>query len=149
MTYWLQVFTAKSFSEFQKAGAMVSGFPERRWGVVQQLQPGDIIICYLKGISSWVGALEVLSKAFWDETLIWQDAIYPSRVKVKPIVLLDAHAGITIKDMLTKLQLFCYLADTKSWGAALRMSPRRLAEEDGKLIISQISTTAMRKRHNV
>ncbi|MBL7208941.1 MAG: hypothetical protein ISS52_02460 [Dehalococcoidia bacterium] len=32
MTCWLDVFTPKSWEEFNKAGARVSGFPERRWG---------------------------------------------------------------------------------------------------------------------
>jgi len=59
MNYWLDLFTVQTYEEFQKAGAKVSGFRERQWNRCQRIQPGDKLLCYLTGISRWVGVLTV------------------------------------------------------------------------------------------
>jgi hypothetical protein len=60
--YWLDLFTPQTWNEFLKAGSSVSGFRESRWSAVQKIQEGDYLLCYLTGISRWVGVLEVTSK---------------------------------------------------------------------------------------
>ena len=143
MTYWLDVFTPKSWEEFKKAGATVSGFSIRRWKTVQGIRPGDILICYMKGQSCWFAALEVISDAFQDyETRIWSDDIYPARIQVKPLVMVDPKKAIPAKRILPRLKLFANLRDHQGWGVLLRISPRRLAEEDGNLIISELRKLA-------
>jgi len=42
----------------------VSGFRESRWATVQKIKPGDYLLCYLTGISRFIGALEVVSPPF-------------------------------------------------------------------------------------
>lgn len=139
MTYWLDVFTPKTWREFQKAGAAVSGFPERRWTTVQRIQIGDILLCYMKSYSCWFGALKVVSEAFRDDsTRIWSDAPYPCRVQVQPLVTLEPEKGIAAKEMLHKLTLFANVRDPKRWSWPLRGSPRQLAKEDGDLIMSKL-----------
>ena len=59
--YWLDLFTPQTWNEFQKAGSSVSGFRESRWPAVQRIQKGDYLLCYLTGVSRWVGILEVQS----------------------------------------------------------------------------------------
>jgi len=83
--YWLDLFTGKTWEEFLKIGAKVSGFRERRKIVAQKIHPGDYLICYLTGISRFVGVLKVKSDCFVDETPIWEDAVFPIRFKVKLI----------------------------------------------------------------
>jgi hypothetical protein len=67
-TYWLDLFTGSTWQEFLDAGGKVSGFRERRWRTVQQPKPGDYLLCYLTGISRWIGLLEVTSAPFRDAT---------------------------------------------------------------------------------
>jgi hypothetical protein len=63
-SYWLDLFTGSTWQEFLDAGGGVSGFRERRWRTVQQIKPGDYLLCYLTGISRWIGLLEVTSAPF-------------------------------------------------------------------------------------
>ena len=65
-TYWLDLFTGTTWREFLDAGGGVSGFRERRWNTVRQIKPGDYLICYLTGISRFIGMLEVRSKPYVD-----------------------------------------------------------------------------------
>ncbi len=77
MAYWLDLFSAKTWQEFLDAGGTVSGFREGRWSMVQKLKPGDKLLCYLTGISRFIGILEVASEPFKDNAKIWEDAAFP------------------------------------------------------------------------
>jgi hypothetical protein len=86
--YWLDLFTGATWHEFLDAGGDISGFCERRWKILQQIRPGDYLLCYLTGVSRWIGALEVVSSPFRDSSLIWKDEAFPCRVRVKNVVAL-------------------------------------------------------------
>jgi len=58
--YWLDLFTGTTWQEFLDAGSEVSGFRERRRKTVQQIKRGDYLLCYLTGVSRWIGVLEVV-----------------------------------------------------------------------------------------
>lgn len=140
MTYWLDVFSPKSWEEFKKAGATISGFPERRWRGVQRIDAGDILVCYMARQHRWFAALEVTSKAFRDSAPIWTDDVYPVRLKVKPVVTVEPPSkGIPAKETLSKLKLFSGL---KNIGLALRTSPRILDKQDGDLLINELRSLA-------
>src|SRR5919108_1221068 len=81
-SYWLDLFTGTTWEEFLAAGADVTGFREKRWSTVQKIQPGDYLLCYLTGISRFVGLLEATSPAFRDSAPIWKDEEFPCRVRV-------------------------------------------------------------------
>jgi len=96
------------------------------------------LIYYVKTpIKRWVGASKVTSGAFHDETLIWEDASYAWRVKIKPLLFVNVNKGVPYEALLGKLRLF---SKTKlgAEGQALRYSPRRMNPEDGELILSEL-----------
>jgi hypothetical protein len=77
------------------AGGTVSGFPESRWKTVQQVRVGDYLLCYLTGISRFIGVLEVVKAPYKDNTkLIWKDDVFPCRLGVKPIQVLTPETAI-------------------------------------------------------
>jgi predicted RNA-binding protein len=69
--YWLDLFTGITWEEFLEHGANISGFRESRKKVARRVSPGDYFLCYLTGISRFVGMLEVKSKCYFDTTRIW------------------------------------------------------------------------------
>jgi hypothetical protein len=66
------LFTGTTWQEFLDAGASVSGFRKRRWKTVQRIKPGDYLLCYLTGVSRFIGVLEVTSDPYWDETPVME-----------------------------------------------------------------------------
>jgi EVE domain len=94
--YWLDLFTGTTWEEFLAAGGEVSGFRERRWKTVQQMKPGDYLLCYLTGISRWIGVLEVVSEPFKDTTPIWKDEAFPARVRVRPVATLSPETAVPV-----------------------------------------------------
>ena len=69
--YWLDLFTGATWDEFKAADARTSGFRESRWKIVQKIKPGDYFLCYLTGVSRFIGILEVVGDAYKGTTPIW------------------------------------------------------------------------------
>ncbi|MDQ6632438.1 MAG: hypothetical protein M3Y82_11910 [Verrucomicrobiota bacterium] len=135
MNYWLDLFTGTTWNEFQKSGASVSGFSYRMRKTVQKIQRGDILLCYLTGVMRWVGALEVIGQTD-DKTPIWKDAEFPSRLKVKPLLMLSPTNGIPMSQLEGKVQFYQTKADSGKFKGFVRGSPAIFKEkENGDFIL--------------
>lgn len=137
--YWSDLFTGKTWEEFLKNGANVSGFRERRRKTTEQIEVGDYLICYLTGISRFVGVLEVLSPVYVDKSALWKDEVFPQRFKVRTIYELDASTALPITDFKDKLKLFKNLKSPKAWSGFFRGSPALFDPQDGKAIVDAIA----------
>jgi restriction system protein len=133
MNYWLDLFTVQTFEEFQKAGAKVSGFRDRQWNRCQRLQAGDKLLCYLTGISRWVGVLTVTGAAYRSEDRIWEMDVFPVRLPVEADILLPPEHGIPHTTLMPSLH-----SPAKAWARLLRGSPNLLRAEDGQAILEAI-----------
>src|SRR5436305_13555185 len=77
MSYWLNLFTGRTWQEFQAAGAKVSGFREHNWKRAEQIKLGDIFLCYMVGVKRWVGLLEITSARFRADSTIFGEEVFP------------------------------------------------------------------------
>lgn len=137
MNYWFDAFTGRTWDEFRKAGASVSGFNERFRKQVGRLKPGDILLCYLTGVMRWVGALEVVGPTN-DQTAIWSESGFPVRVSVKPVVLLDAEHGVPMSQLEAKVSFFRGPEDFGKYRGIVRKSPSLLELQDGQVILNLV-----------
>lgn len=135
--YWIDLFSAQTWSEFLEAGADVSGFRERRWSAVRRLKVGDILLCYLTGVSRFIGALEVVRPAFRSAEPIWKDESFPCRVGVKPLVTLTPETAVPILDLRDRLSIF-KPDQPRVWTGAVRGSPTRFRGKDGDAIMAAL-----------
>src|SRR5680860_155489 len=124
-SYWLDLFTGKTWEEFLAAGGDVTGFRETRWSTVQKMRPGDVLLCYVTGISRWIGALEVTGEPFKSEERIWEDAVFPSRVPVKVLVSLPPDNAIPVRVLADKLSYFLNAGSPMGWTGHFRGSTTR------------------------
>jgi hypothetical protein len=137
-SYWLDLFTGKTWQEFLDAGAKVSGFREGRWKTVQRIKPGDYLLCYLTGVSRFIGVLEVMSDPFKDTAPIWKDEVFPCRVEVKEFVSLTPEAAVPIHHLKDQLSIFQNLSSPNAWTGHVRGSPAKWNASDGKAIIEAL-----------
>jgi hypothetical protein len=141
-SYWLDLFTHVTWQEFLKAGAGVSGFRESRWSMLQKVKVGDYFLCYLTGISRWIGLLEVISTPFRDTTTIWKDEIFPCRVKVKVVAKLTPETGIPVKEMKDQLSVFETAGAALAWTGHFRGSPTKWKASDGEAVVKAVLQAA-------
>ena len=136
--YWLDLFTGTTWQEFIDAGAEVSGFRETRWSTVRKIKPGDYLLCYLTGVSRFIGILEVTSKPYKDNSLIWKVNEFPCRMKVKTTITLTPETAIPIHDLRDKLTIFQNLKSPHAWTGRLRGSPSKWKASDGQAILEAL-----------
>src|SRR4051812_14930588 len=137
-TYWLDLFTGITWQEFLESGAEVSGFRDSRWSTVQQIRPGDLLLCYLTGLSRFVGVLEVTSNGFMDSTPIWKGESFPARVKVKIVAALTPETAVPIVDLRDDLSIFRELKSPFAWTGHVRGSPVRWNTSDSEAVIRSV-----------
>jgi hypothetical protein len=105
-TYWLDLFTGTTWDEFLAAAGSVSGFRESRWTTVKRIIPGDLFLCYVTGVSRFIGLLEVQSEAFKDDAPIWGTEVFPCRLKVKPLIVLSGETAVPVTELRDRLSFF-------------------------------------------
>ena len=135
MTYWLDLFTGVTWNEFREAGSKITGFRETRWKTIQRIKEGDIFLCYLTGVSRFVGLLEVTGKPFQDDTPIWKDQVFPCRLPVKPLLELDPEYGVSVHDLRDRLSCFLKSEARNAWTGAFRGSPAKWSQADGEAVV--------------
>ena len=141
--YWLDLFTGKTWEEFVKAGAKVSGFREHRRNIAGKISIGDYLICYVTGISRVIGILEVNSKVYNDTSPIWEDDPFSVRFKVDLIYKLEPKTAVPILDLRDKLSIFENLKSPHAWSGFFRGSPNLFKKErDGEIIVDAVKAAA-------
>jgi hypothetical protein len=136
MKYWIDLFTWNTWQEFLGAGGTVSGFREKRWRTVQRIKPGDVFLCYLTGLSRFIGILEVTGEPYFDHAPIWGEAIFPSRLPVRVVLSLQPDHGIPVTSLASQLSYFQDMKSPHSWSGHFRGSPTEERPEDAQVIIA-------------
>ena len=142
MNYWLDLFTGTTWDEFQKAGANISGFRERRRKSARRVKPGDVFLCYVTGIMRWVGALEVVGPTR-DASPIWESDSFPVRFAVKPLVKLAPECGVPMERFEGRLDFYLGPEHRGGFKGFLRGSPSLFKREgDGGVILEALREAA-------
>ena len=136
--YWLDLFTGVTWQQFLDAGANVSGFRQSRKGFVKQIKTGDYLLCYLTGVSRFIGVLEVMSPLFEDSTPIWPDEDFPCRLKVKVVANLTPDTAVSVHDLRDRLSFFQNMKADASWTGRFRGSPYRWKAQDGEAVVDAV-----------
>ena len=136
--YWLDLFTGATWTEFKNTGSNVSGFRKSRWKTIQKIKKGDYLLCYITGISRFIGVLEVISEPFQDDSKIWSDEDFPCRLKVKPIIELNFDTAIPAHELKDSLSCFQNLKNPHAWTGAFRGSPAKWSAADGEAVVQAI-----------
>jgi predicted RNA-binding protein len=136
--YWLDLFSLKTWEEFEAAGTHVSGFRASREKTVSKISVGDLLVCYLTGLSRFVGILEVESEPYLENSKIWEDDIFPVRLKVRPVVMLNPETAVPVLELKEKLSFFKDLKFPSAWAVYFRASPFKLKESDANVIVEAI-----------
>ncbi len=141
-SYWLDLFTLRTWQEFLDAGEQTSGFRESRWGQLGQIAPGDYLLCYLAGEKRWVGLLKVTRSRYHDAKPVWSEETFPARLGVRVVARLEPGRGIPVTQLRDRLSVFRDLKDPKRWSALVRGAPRRWPREDGAIVAQAIRDAA-------
>lgn len=138
--YYLALFNEETWNEFLDKGSSIYGTNLNKQTRMEKINAGDFLICYVTKLSRFVGLLEVTSKAYLDDHRIWKNDIYPVRVNVHPVYILEAVNGIPISELKEELEMFINLKNPKGWGGFFINSLNTFKERDANLIVDKLKT---------
>jgi hypothetical protein len=138
MKYWVNLYTWKTWQEYVQAGGKVSGFRESRWRTVQRIKPGDLLLCYMTGISRFFAILEVTGTPYKDDTQIWEETLFPCRLPVRIILALEPGYAVPVVDLRSQLSYFQDLKTPHAWSGHFRGSPTEEKPKDAEIIIEAL-----------
>ena len=136
--YWLDLFTGQTWEEFLANGAKVSGFRENRRKMAEKVQPGDVFICYLTGVSRFIGLLKVNSKCYKDNKPIWKDEVFPIRFEVELLLKLDPKTAVLVTTLRDRLSIFDDIEPGRQWSGFFRGSPTEFKSQDAEIIVKSM-----------
>ena len=137
-SYWLDLFTGSTWEEFLAAGGQVSGFRQSRAATVKKIEPGDWLVCYVTGVSRWIGILEVTGASFTSEEPIYTDDVFPARLPVKVVLQLAPENAVPITLLRDKLSYFHHESPI-AWTGHFRGSPARMKPEDAQVVVDSLN----------
>ena len=138
-TYWLDLFTGTTWEEFLAAGGSLSGFRESRRTTVQRIRPGDFLLCYVTGISRWIGLLEVVGEPYLDDEPIWAAEVFPMRVPVRVLISLSPEDAIPVRTLAERLSYFQDASSSSmSWTGHFRGSPTKEKDADARAVVEAL-----------
>lgn len=134
MNYYLTSLRKENYEILEDNNFELIGFNEKSH-LAEKLQSGDIIILYIGSrVSKIAGYVSVTDKYYWDTELIWDD-VFPKRVKIKPIRILEAAKMIDIRALIPSLS---FVTNKERYGMSFLAGLRQIPEEDAKYMIEQV-----------
>jgi hypothetical protein len=143
-TYWLDLFSPRTWEEARQNGFNLTGFRQGRWSVVSKIKPSDLFICYLTQLGRFSGILRAISKPYQDEAkarTVWIDEPpFSCLVDVEPVLTFDFLHSLPKNEILSKLSV------DRKWGGLIRGSPRRIPTVDGQLILQALKDSNLNRK---
>ena len=142
MHYWIDLFTTESLRQFLDAGAHTSGWSEHHAKTIQSVSPGDILVSYVTVVQKWVGAMRVVGPST-DKRPIWGDGMYPVRLEVEPLVLLDLEAAVPMAGLEGKVDFYRGPEDKGKYKGFLRTGLTRFENgADGEFLLGLLKESS-------
>lgn len=142
MTYFVDVFSVATYEEFSCTDKAQAGFHPKRRAWVTKIKAGDKLLCYLKGVSCWIGVLEVTGPMVDNGTEDEADE-FSLKFPVKPLVWLGKGQLLPIKrdDVWAALSFTKNIAPgSGGWNAIVRSSGVRLPSGDGAFLEQRLTS---------
>ena len=94
MAYYINLLTPEIYEAFSKTGMNVVGFRERQRALAEEINPGDMLSCYVLKTAKLVGVLEVTSQTYKDDKPLFtpENDPYTVRMDVK------THSWLSLED---------------------------------------------------
>lgn len=137
VNWWLVSFTLQSWSEFKQRDPLQVGFRTNKLSAASKITPSDYMLCYLTGVSRFIGILEATSRVYMADDR-WLAGAFPCRVNVRVLSELSPENGVPVSSLRGTLPLFNRLSDQRFWSGAFRSSPTHWSREDAEIVYCAI-----------
>jgi len=151
MKHRLDLFSPETYQRFGESDRQVAGVKARYRRLASDVQPGDLLLCYVTRLSRWCGLLEVTSSSYEDATprFTAADDPYVIRFRVNAELWLPPELSIPIHDDRVWSALSFtrgHANDSTTWTGPMRTSLVELSPKDGVLLTKLLREQAQAHR---
>ena len=134
MAYYINLFTQETWGESQRQGWTVTGHTSRLRNR-SKIEEGDVFLCYVTGLSAFVGAIRVVGPAYEvgpDGERIWKRALFPLRYPVELITRTSLSSGVSLQEVRE------HSSTPEIWRWIFRNSGNEIPEDEGEWILERL-----------
>jgi EVE domain len=143
---WVLTGSVENFRATREHGFKVIGAKERRRGMAEQIEPGDLIFFYVTVVQAFGGIVRVTGEMFEDRTPLWPGKPgkrdpYPWRFDTEPVVTLDEDDFYPAVELVGELE-HAAKWPPEHWHLAFQGQLRTVSDADARLIEHRIREAA-------
>jgi hypothetical protein len=143
---WVLTGSLDNFRATREHGFEVIGAKERRRGMAEQIEPGDLIVFYVTGVQALGGIIRVTGDMFEDRTPLWPGKPrnpdpYPWRFETEPVVTLEEDLFVPAVEVVGGLE-HARKWPPEHWHLAFQGQLRTVSDRDAELLERRIREAA-------
>jgi hypothetical protein len=143
---WVLTGSLDNFRATREHGFEVIGAKERRRGMAEQIEPGDLIVFYVTGVQALGGIIRVTGDMFEDRTPLWPGKPrnpdpYPWRFETEPVVTLEEDLFVPAVEVVGELE-HARAWPPEHWHLAFQGQLRTVSDRDAELLERRIREAA-------
>jgi predicted RNA-binding protein len=143
INYWIVCITEDNLKIALAKGLI--GFVASKASLVSAFRPGDLLTFYIpreslssnKYVRRIIGTAEVVSDRFSSKDPLWENGIFPERVRIKVL----SGDSCDIRPIIRRLD---FIKNKIHWGASLLTGIRKITEHDFRVIQNQMRQNSFR-----
>ena len=149
MTDWIVVGGPDIFATTRELGFQRHGFKSTRRGMAAAMKPGDRMAFYITGRKQFAGAVEITSEMVEERDRVWTsakkpDELYPYRVGIKPILVLDEDQWIDAEPYHEKFS-WTQKWPRANWTLAYQGNLRQIPSPDFEMLLADLKKASKAK----
>jgi hypothetical protein len=149
MTDWIVVGGPEIFGTTRDLGFKRHGFKSTRRGMAAAMKPGDRMAFYITGRKQFAGAVEITSEMVEEHDRVWTspkkpNELYPIRVGIKPILLLDEADWLDAEPYHERFS-WTQRWPRKNWTLAYQGNLHQVPAADFELLLADLKKAAAGK----
>jgi len=136
--FYLCLFNETTWNDFLLQKKKVYGTTKNKLGRANKITRADHLICYVSKHSKFVGVLQKNSDAYYDETNLWENGVFPVRFGVDVEIALPIKLGIPAKNFKNRISILQNIKNEKKWAGFFINSFNEFPTNDGILITGEL-----------
>jgi hypothetical protein len=135
---WILTGSLDNFRATAEHDFRVIGMKERRRGLAEQIEKGDVIVFYVTGVQAFGATVLVRGDLYEDRTPLWpgkpgKPDPYPWRFETEPLLVLDEDHFVPAEELAPQLE-HVRKWPAEHWHLAFQGQLRQISYDDAAVI---------------
>jgi predicted RNA-binding protein len=143
---WILTGSLENFRATRDHGFRLAGMKEKRRGLAEQMERGDLIVYYVTKVQAFGAIARIAGEMYEDRTKVWPGKpgkadTYPWRFETEPVLVLDEEEFVPAEDLARDLE-HVRKWPAEHWTLAFQGQLRTVSDADSRLIEARMRAAA-------